>query len=95
MADFTESIRLNPKSVYPYNNRGRAYRKKNEPVKALRAFGEAIKVDPRFSFAYVDRGNSISSKRSILSHYSISPKPSSSILDRSRHTREVPRPIWR
>ena len=30
IVDYTEAIQLNPKSVYAYNNRGRAYRRKGE-----------------------------------------------------------------
>src|SRR5262249_37259280 len=46
VADFSESIRLNPDDATYYNNRGIAYEGKQDYDRAIAAFTEAIKLRP-------------------------------------------------
>jgi tetratricopeptide (TPR) repeat protein len=41
IADYTEAIRLDPKYALAYNNRGNAYEKKGEKLKAAEDFARA------------------------------------------------------
>ena len=56
IADYTASIRLNPRQPYPYNNRGLTYSKLGEYDKALRDYETALKIDPKYAYAYNNRG---------------------------------------
>lgn len=53
---FTESIRLNPKFSWPYNNRGLAHAGKGEFEAALQDYADAIRLDSMYAFAYNNRG---------------------------------------
>src|SRR5215831_15970700 len=52
IADYTMSIKLDPKYPAPHNGRGNAYRDKGDRDRALADYSEAIKLDPRYVFAY-------------------------------------------
>jgi tetratricopeptide (TPR) repeat protein len=54
--DYTEAIRLNPKFVAAFNNRGTARTSKSEQEKALEDFAEVIRLDPSNAVAYFNRG---------------------------------------
>jgi tetratricopeptide (TPR) repeat protein len=56
IADFTEVIRLDPKSTVAYNRRGLAYDRKGNYVLAIADFTEAIRIDPKNAAAYSNRG---------------------------------------
>lgn len=56
LADLNKAIKLQPGSVYAYQDRGEIYRKRNEPEKALADFNKAIKISAQFSPAYRSRG---------------------------------------
>jgi len=60
IADFSESIKLNPTSANAYNNRGRAYRDKGEDHRAIVDLNEAIRLDPRLAVAYYNRARAYS-----------------------------------
>lgn len=56
IADFTESIKINPKDAVVYTNRSDAYRSKNDFALALADANQAIKLDPKSARAYNTRG---------------------------------------
>jgi len=56
IADFTEAIRLNPRSSDAYYNRGIAYADKGDTDKAVSDFTEAVGIDPYMAEAYYNRG---------------------------------------
>lgn len=57
IADYDESIRLEPKNALALNNRGTAHSEKGDSDAALADFGAAIKFNPRFASAYFNRAN--------------------------------------
>ena len=57
IADYNESIRLDPKYALAYNNRGWAYYDKGDIDRAFADYNEAIRLDPKYVFAYNNRGN--------------------------------------
>jgi lipoprotein NlpI len=57
LADFDEAIRLDPKFVFAYTNRGYVYRARGNNYRAVADFSEAIRLDPKLVSTYVDRGN--------------------------------------
>jgi tetratricopeptide (TPR) repeat protein len=56
IADFSESIRLNPKSAAPYHNRAGAYAAKGELDRALADYSEGIRLLPNNAASYTQRG---------------------------------------
>ena len=50
-------IRLDPKFVYAYINRGNVYALKSDVDRAIADFNEAIKLEPTYAIAYNNRGN--------------------------------------
>ena len=56
IADYTQVIRLDPKYVFAYRERGIASKKERDG-KAIADFNEAIRLDPKYAFAYYDRGS--------------------------------------
>src|SRR5215467_11972054 len=56
LADLTEAIKIQPDSVYAYQDRGDIYRKRNEPDKAIADFTKAIKLNSKFPSPYMMRG---------------------------------------
>jgi tetratricopeptide (TPR) repeat protein len=56
IADYTQAIRLNPKYVHAYNNRGSALNTRREYDRALNDLNEAIRLDPKYAMAYANRG---------------------------------------
>jgi tetratricopeptide (TPR) repeat protein len=62
IADFTETIRINPKEADAFNHRGTAYRGKDEDDRAIADFGEAIRLNPKYADAFNNRGLTYSSK---------------------------------
>jgi tetratricopeptide (TPR) repeat protein len=55
IADFDQSIKLNPAYVKPLNNRGVAYLRKGEYDLAIEAFDEAITLNPNYGEAFANR----------------------------------------
>lgn len=51
MADFTQSIHLDPKNPFAYNTRGVVYFDKNEYAHAIADFSEALRLAPDFQQA--------------------------------------------
>ena len=60
--DYSEAIRLDPKSAHAYNGRGNAYARKGDIDGAIADYGEAIRVDPMYANAYNGRGNAYARK---------------------------------
>ena len=56
IADYGESIRLDPQNPKAYYNRGIAYDSKGEHNRAITDFGELIRLDPQNPEAYYNRG---------------------------------------
>jgi tetratricopeptide (TPR) repeat protein len=55
IADFDQSIKLNPAYIKPLNNRGVAYLRKGEYDRAIEAFDEAIALHPNYGEAFANR----------------------------------------
>ena len=62
IADYSEAIRLSPKYIQAYYNRGISYRKKGEFDKAIADYTEAIRLDPKEPDAYFNRGGAYEKK---------------------------------
>jgi len=56
IASFTEAIRLDPKYVPAYVNRGDIYKTRGDYDKAVADYDESIRLDPDHVPAYIDRG---------------------------------------
>jgi tetratricopeptide (TPR) repeat protein len=56
IADFTNSIRINPSLFAAYNDRGLTFLQTGKNDKAIADFNAAIKVNPDFAVAYANRG---------------------------------------
>ena len=56
IADFTESIRLNPANAAPWVSRGWAYLRKDDFKQAISDFTDAIRAAPGMASAYMQRG---------------------------------------
>jgi lipoprotein NlpI len=54
---FNEALRLDPKLVLAYFNRGNTYRDKGDLDRAIADYTEAIRLDPNQTGAYNNRGN--------------------------------------
>jgi tetratricopeptide (TPR) repeat protein len=55
IANYTEAIRLDPKSAEAYFNRGRLYAKKDDDDKAIADYTKATQIKPDYVEAYVRR----------------------------------------
>jgi tetratricopeptide (TPR) repeat protein len=62
ITNFSEAIRLDPKLVTAYNNRGLVYYEKHELDKAIADFNEAIRLDPKLTSAYGHRADAYEDK---------------------------------
>ncbi|MES1179734.1 MAG: tetratricopeptide repeat protein, partial [Hyphomicrobium sp.] len=56
IADFTEAVRLNPKSPSTFNRRGLAYRRAGELERAIDDYTTAVTLNPIYALAYNNRG---------------------------------------
>ena len=56
IADYDESLRLNPNSAETYNNRGSAKHSLGQLEQAIADYDEAIRLNPDFAKAYSNRG---------------------------------------
>ncbi len=52
MADFSDAIRLDPRLLSAYLERGRAYARLDRPDRAVLDLGEAVSLAPRFALAH-------------------------------------------
>jgi Tfp pilus assembly protein PilF len=59
IADYSEAIRLNPKSDNAYSNRADAYYMKKQYPLAIADATKAIEINPRASYAFAVRGFSL------------------------------------
>jgi Flp pilus assembly protein TadD len=57
--DYNEFIRLSPKDVDGWNNRGIAYANKGEHDRAISDYTEAIRLSPSTSFTVVQQGRQL------------------------------------
>jgi tetratricopeptide (TPR) repeat protein len=58
IAEYNESIRLNPKRATTFSSRGAAWDKKGEHDNAVADCSEAIRLDPQNAAAFNNRGSS-------------------------------------
>ena len=49
IADYNESIRLDPNYAYPYNGRGNAYRARGENDRAIADYSQSMRLDPKYA----------------------------------------------
>ena len=56
MADFNESMRVDPTYPGAYNNRGVIWYHKRDFNRAIADYDQAIQLDPKYKLAYVNRG---------------------------------------
>src|SRR5438309_1450787 len=63
IADYTQAIQLDPKSVGAYYNRANSYDNKGDQARAIADYTQAIGLDPELVGAYVNRGNVYRQKR--------------------------------
>jgi tetratricopeptide (TPR) repeat protein len=62
LADFTEAVRLDPKSATAYVSRGDIYIDREDPDRAIADYTSAIQIDPKNVQAYGDRTLAYSQK---------------------------------
>ena len=56
MADFNESMRVDPTYPSAYNNRGITWYRRGDFDRAIADYDQAIRLDPKYGHAYVNRG---------------------------------------
>ena len=56
VADYDEALRINPRLVYAWFNKGNIYYSSGDYTSALRCYGEALGIDPQFAAALFNRG---------------------------------------
>lgn len=56
IADYDRALKLNPRLLYAWFNKGNLYYSAGDYTSALQCYGEAIKLDPTFGQAYFNRG---------------------------------------
>ena len=61
--DYDEAIRLDPKNVLAFDNRGSAWRAKKEYDKAIKDYDEAIRLDPDVALVFNNRGSAWNDKK--------------------------------
>ena len=66
IADYSEAIRLDPKSALAFNNRGFAYFSKGDVDHSVADYSDAIRLDPKYILAFNNRGRAYSLKLSLI-----------------------------
>ena len=56
IADYDHALRINPRLVYAWFNKGNLYYSTGDYTSALQCYGKAIETDPQFATAYFNRG---------------------------------------
>lgn len=56
ISDYDEALRLNPRLVYAWFNKGNIYYSVGDYTSALQCYAEALGIDPEFGQAYFNRG---------------------------------------
>jgi tetratricopeptide (TPR) repeat protein len=56
IADFNQTLKLDPAYIAAYNSRGFAYMSNGDYDRAIADFNQAIRLDPAYAFAYNNRG---------------------------------------
>ena len=62
MADFNESMRIDPTYPAAYNNRGNTWYHRGDFDRAIADYNQAIQLDPKYGSAYMNRGSALGSK---------------------------------
>ena len=62
VADNDQAVRLDPSNAMSYNNRGNAWKAKDEYDIAIADFNESIRLDPKSVVAYQNRGSTWEAK---------------------------------
>ena len=66
IADYTESLRLNPDNIAALNNRGAAHNEKGEHEKAIHDLSKVIHLNPNLIDVWVNRGNVWAEKKASM-----------------------------
>src|SRR5579871_6270579 len=62
IADFNESMRIDPTYPAAYNNRGITWYRMGDLDRAIADYDQAIRLDPNYEYAYVNRGSAWGTK---------------------------------
>jgi tetratricopeptide (TPR) repeat protein len=62
VADYNESMRIDPTYPSAYNNRGNVWYHKGDFDRAIADYSQAIRLDPKYGVAYANRGSALGSK---------------------------------
>src|SRR4051812_34002193 len=62
VADYNESMRIDPSYPAAYSNRGNIWFHRGEFDRAIVDYNQAIKLDPKYGVAYSNRGSALGSK---------------------------------
>ena len=92
IADFTEAIRLDPKSAQAYANRALAYVEKSEYDKAITDLTEVIRLNPKGALAFWGRGMAYRIRESLTRRSPTSPRPFGSTRNTPLHIATVASP---
>ena len=65
LADFNESMRIDPTYPSAYNNRGNTWYRRGDFDRAIADYNQAILLDPKDTKAYYNRGMALEKKRNL------------------------------
>src|SRR5258708_38035408 len=65
MADFNESMRIDPTYPSAYSNRGNTWYRRGDFDRAIVDYNQAIQLDPKYGTAYSNRGSAWAAKRNL------------------------------
>ena len=101
IADYSKAIKINPKFVKAYNNRGVAYSMKKQYELAIADFTKAIELDPKNGKAYHNRaivylylGENAKVRHDIQKAQSLGVKVNPDLLKKVEALPDVPPPIF-
>lgn len=63
IADYDQSLRLNPKYIKSFGNRGLAYANKKDYDRAIANYNEVIRLDPKLFIGFYNRANAYANKK--------------------------------
>jgi len=62
VADYNESMRIDPTYPAAYSNRGNIWFRRGEFDRAIADYNQAIQLDPKYGIAYANRGSALGAK---------------------------------
>ena len=75
ITDFTAAIKIDPKDILAYNQRGNALERQGQFDQALADFAKALEINPRDTATYVNRGIASRKKGVSMRLWPILPRP--------------------